>query len=378
MNRRSGRRLYIGMMSGTSMDGIDATLVQLGDRRCEVLASASVPYPDDLRQALLVASRQPSSCGIDDLCRLDVRVGEAFRDAALALLEDSGTAAGDVTALGSHGQTLRHQPRGMTPYTLQVGDPNVIAAGTGIATVADFRRRDLAVGGEGAPLAPAFHAWLFGAASDARVVLNLGGFANITVLPGDGRDASGFDTGPANTLMDSWCRRRRQEPYDEVGRWAASGSVNDELLGRLLDDPYFSAPPPKSTGFEHFNDDWLQARLGAAGSIADADVQATLCELSAKSIADAITRHAPGTRQVFACGGGVRNRELMRRLARHLDPVPLGTTAEAGLDPAWVEAAAFAWLAARRLDGLAGNLPSVTGARESASLGAIYAGATKP
>ncbi len=369
------RRLFIGLMSGTSMDAIDAALVALGDRQCELLAVRATAYPPKLQERLLAASRRPGDCNVDEVCRLDREVGLAFRDAALGLLEASGTAGRDVVAIGSHGQTLRHQPRGAAPYTLQIGDPNLIAHGTGITTVADFRRRDLAAGGEAAPLAPAFHAWLFGDEAESRVVLNLGGFANVTLLPAGG-EPGGFDTGPANTLMDAWSRSCRDLPCDEDGRWASSGRVDEALLDGMLADPYFAAAPPKSTGFEYFNDDWLQAQLAAQPGSDPADVQATLCELSARTIADAVRRHAPGTGRVFACGGGVHNAELMRRIAAWLAPMPLATTAAAGLDPAWIEAAAFAWLAARRVDGLPGNLPGVTGAGAAVVLGGIYAGST--
>ncbi len=373
MSARS-RRLFVGLISGTSMDGIDAALVELGEQHCTVLAAQTTAYPADLSNALLAASRQPARCGVDELCALDHRVGECFRDAAINLLEASGTSPASVAAIGSHGQTLRHQPRLPRPFTLQLGDPNIIAAGTGIATVADFRRRDLALGGEGAPLTPAFHHWLFGDAARHRVILNIGGFANVTVLPASSEVVSGFDTGPGNSLMDSWCRRCLGRPYDDAGRWAAGGRVSEALLARMLSDRYFDEPPPKSTGFEYFDDAWLDRQLGQAARPDDADVQATLTELTARSIAAAIGRHAPLTDEVLVCGGGVHNGYLLERLQAALAPTTLASTTDHGMDPAWIEAAAFAWLAARRLDGRPGNLPSVTGARDPAILGAIYAG----
>ncbi len=373
MSARS-RRLFLGLISGTSMDGIDAALVELGEQHCTVLAAQTTAYPADLSNALLAASRQPARCGVDELCALDHRVGECFRDAAINLLEASGTSPASVAAIGSHGQTLRHQPRLPRPFTLQLGDPNIIAAGTGIATVADFRRRDLALGGEGAPLTPAFHHWLFGDAARHRVILNIGGFANVTVLPASSEVVSGFDTGPGNSLMDSWCRRCLGRPYDDAGRWAAGGRVSEALLARMLSDRYFDEPPPKSTGFEYFDDAWLDRQLGQAARPDDADVQATLTELTARSIAAAIGRHAPLTDEVVVCGGGVHNGYLLERLQAALAPTTLASTTDHGMDPAWIEAAAFAWLAARRLDGRPGNLPSVTGARDPAILGAIYAG----
>jgi len=370
-----GPRRFIGLMSGTSMDGIDAALVEVGEREIDVLAARSSAYDADLRDALFEASRRPERCHVDALCRLDHRVGLAFRDAALELLDAHGSRPGTVTAIGSHGQTLRHLPRDAFPFTLQLGDPNLIAAGTGITTVADFRRRDLALGGEGAPLAPAFHHWLFADAGRDRVVLNLGGFANVTVLAAGGDAVSGFDTGPGNSLMDAWCRETTGKPFDEDGRWAASGRVDGALLERMLADPYFAEPPPKSTGFEYFDLAWIERQLAAVPAVDAADVQATLAELTAASVADAIGRHAPRADDVLVCGGGTHNGYLMERLGDRLRPVPVASTAEAGADPEWIEAAAFAWLAARRLDGLPGNLPAVTGARAPAILGGIYAAA---
>lgn len=364
-------QLYVGLMSGTSMDGIDAALVRLGDHRCEILATRSHPYPDTLRNRLLELSRNPEAVSVDELGRLDTATGQCFCDAARAVLADADTPTEAVLAIGSHGQTIRHQPLGKEGFTLQIGDPNRIAQGTGITTVADFRRRDLAAGGEGAPLAPAFHEWLLGQSDVDRVVLNLGGFANITVLPAGGGAVTGFDTGPANSLMDAWIRTQRGKPYDRDGRWALSGHCSDSLLKRLLDDPYFARRPPKSTGFERFGLDWLEDKLDGKSYAAE-DVQASLLALSIRSIASAIHAYAPATREVLACGGGVHNPALMRGLADALPGVSLGTTSDHGLDPDWVEAAAFAWLASRTLAGLPGNLPSVTGAASTAILGGLY------
>lgn len=359
-------------MSGTSMDGIDAGLFRIDARRCVTVATRSHPYPDELRRELERASRNPRECTVDLLGHLDHWVGECFGAAAERLVADSGAERAAIRAIGSHGQTIRHQPRAARPFTLQIGDPNLIAAVTGITTVADFRRRDLALGGEGAPLASAFHAWLMSDEHEDRVVLNLGGIANVTILPSKAGEVRGFDTGPANGLLDAWIRHERQEPFDAGGRWAASGRVLPELLQTLLADPYFEAAPPKSTGFEHFNLAWVQAALTRVQPPAPGDVQATLAALSATSIADAIRQHAPATRRVLACGGGVHNDDLLRRLREALDTVPVETTAAAGVEPGWVEAATFAWLAKRCLDGEPGNLPSVTGAVRSTVLGAIY------
>jgi anhydro-N-acetylmuramic acid kinase len=367
------KSLYIGLLSGTSMDGIDAGLFAITEHRCTLKAAIAASYPPELRQALLTASREPESCTVDALGHLDHWVGECFLQAAERLIEKSGVDRGRLRAIGSHGQTLRHLPRAERPFTLQIGDPNLIAAGTGVTTVADFRRRDLALGGEGAPLASGFHRCYLSSRDENRVVLNLGGIANITILPAHGGTVSGCDTGPANGLLDAWIRHTRDEPFDDGGRWAGEGQVDPELLALLLEDPYFARPPPKSTGFEHFNLQWLQQALPKLPRPpAPEDVQATLAALSARSIADAIRRHAPATERVLACGGGVHNEDLMRRLAEALGTVRLDTTAAAGIDPAWVEAATFAWLARRCLDGKPGNLPDVTGASAEAVLGAIY------
>ena len=361
--------LYIGLISGTSMDGIDAALVEFGESSLQILQTRDYAYPPELRDRLINAMQQPEKCTVDDIGELDRRTGECFRDAAKALLDDAGVAASAVTAIGSHGQTLRHQPDAERPFTLQIGDPTLIATGTGIMTVADFRRADLAVGGQGAPLAPIFHEWLFRKSGSGRTILNIGGIANITILADD-RATTGFDTGPGNTLMDAWTRKHRNETFDRNGEWAASGSVDTELLKRLLSDPFFSATPPKSTGFEQFNLEWLEA--AGAAAIDAGDVQATLCALTAASVSNAITAFAVDTKELLVCGGGVHNAELMRRLGESMPAMDLSSTATAGLDPDWVEAAAFAWLAMRRLQDLPGNLPSVTGAQRAVTLGAIH------
>ncbi|HKL61874.1 MAG TPA: anhydro-N-acetylmuramic acid kinase [Woeseiaceae bacterium] len=365
--------LFLGLISGTSMDGVDAAVVALpeaGRRGCELVATACHPYADDLGRALERAVADPASCDLDTLGRLDVQVGGAFAAAALRLLAEAGLEAGTVRAIGSHGQTLRHRPDAETPYTLQIGDPNVIVARTGITTVADFRRRDIALGGEAAPLAPAFHGWLFGGGPPAAVV-NIGGIANVTLVDGDVR--AGFDTGPGNTLMDLWVRRHRGEPCDRDGAFAREGTVSPLLLEACLDDPYFTAPPPKSTGREYFNASWLEGRLEALPEQpAPADVQATLAELTAVTIARAIGKHGGRCSRVLICGGGARNGFLMERLAALCAPAAVASTAAAGLPPDWVEAAAFAWLARETLAGRPGNRPRVTGAQSAAVLGGIY------
>jgi anhydro-N-acetylmuramic acid kinase len=358
--------LFIGLMSGTSMDGIDAALVRFDATSAEVLSTCQHAYSPELRQQLIDAIHAPASQPLGDVAGLDEQVGRAFRDAALALLQNSGVVREDVTAIGSHGQTIRHEPNAAEPFSLQVGNGTIIAQGTGITTVTDFRSADIALGGQGAPLAPAFHAWLFQRPGKPRAVLNIGGIANVTLLCADDADITGFDIGPGNTLLDAWTRRHRNEPFDAEGRWGATGAVDEALLTRLLADPYFDAAAPKSTGFEYFNLGWLE-RAGIA-DIEPVDVQATLCELSARSIAAAIPA-AYG--DLLVCGGGVHNADLMQRLNALLPDCQVRTTADAGLHPDWVEAAAFAWLAMRTVSGLSGNLPSVTGASEPAVLGRI-------
>ncbi len=361
--------LYIGLMSGTSLDGIDAALVEFDQSSLRILQTAGHPYPAELRADLLTAISIPVESEIPNIAELDREVGECFRDAALSLLQQADIDRSRVTAIGSHGQTVRHQPNADSPFTLQVGEPSIIADGTGITTVADFRSADIAAGGQGAPLAPFFHEWLFRSPDVHRAVLNIGGIANLTLLT-EHEATIGFDTGPGNTLMDAWTRKHRNTPFDRNGDWAKCGTVNADLLQRFLDDPYFTATPPKSTGFEAFNLRWIEA--ANPSGIAAADIQATLCQLTAQTIADAVAAFAPQTSDLLVCGGGVHNSALMERLRNSLDSIAVNSTASAGLDPDWVEAAAFAWLAMRRMHELPGNLPSVTGAREAVQLGTVH------
>lgn len=369
MDDQRRRLTYLGLISGTSADGIDAALVRFAPR-LEVLASRTFAYPDDLRLRVLALARSRAEITVDALGQLDHEIGERFAAAASTLLRDAGVASADVAAIGSHGQTICHRPHGPLPFTLQLGDPNVIAERTGIVTVADFRRADIAAGGEGAPLLPALHAAVLADAAAPRAVLNLGGIANLTVLV-PGEPVTGFDSGPANCLLDAWSLRVRGTSRDDDGAWARSGQPDGTLLARLLEDPYFAMPPPKSTGREHFNLDWLDASLSAG--LDAADVQATLLQLSARSIADALRGHAPSVREVYACGGGVHNGALMAALRVALPDVKIDTTAALGLDPDFVEAVGFAWLARARLENAPGNLPSVTGARGQRVLGGVYA-----
>jgi anhydro-N-acetylmuramic acid kinase len=334
-----------------------------------VVASRTFPYPQDVRERIVALAKSRASILLDDYGRLDAEIGECFAKAASSLLHEAGIDPTAVAAIGSHGQTVCHRPNGAFPFTLQIGDPSVIAERTGVTTVADFRRGDVAAGGQGAPLLPALHAAVLADPAIPRAILNLGGIANLTLLV-PGRDVLGFDTGPANCLLDAWAARHLGSERDNGGAWASSGTVDHDLLARCLDDPYFSAAPPKSTGREVFNLDWLDARVHAG--IAPENVQATLLALSTRTIADALRANAPATREVYACGGGVHNAALMDALRTELSGVRVDTTAALGLDPDFVEAAGFAWLARARLAGEPGNLPSVTGARGSRMLGAIY------
>lgn len=362
--------VYLGLMSGTSADGIDSVLVTFSRGVPQLLASDARPWPTALRERMLALSQSEAALDLDAFGQLDVEIGHNFADAALHLLKRSGHAAASVRAIGSHGQTLRHRPAGKHPFTLQLGDPSVIAERTGIDVVADFRRADVAAGGQGAPLLPALHAMLLARPGHTRVVLNLGGIANITVLGADG-SVLGFDTGPANGLLDAWCQRHRSEPFDRDGLFAASGRPDPALLDNLLADPYFAQPPPKSTGREYFHLDWLSAHAALMAKD-PADVQATLLELTTRSVAAAIERYAPAADEVLVCGGGVHNGAMMRRLGELLAPCAVLGTSRYGVDPDFLEATAFAWLARQRLLGLPGNLPAVTGARGPRVLGAIY------
>jgi len=367
--------LYLGLISGTSADGIDAALVDFDDAtgtpasKARLVFGRTYPWQPALRAQLVALGQQSAQVSLDAIAELDVRIGRAFADAALQALADSGIAAADVAAIGSHGQTLRHRPDGESPYTLQLGDPSTIAERTGIRTVADFRRRDVAAGGHGAPLLPALHAALLRDDGEDRAVLNLGGIANLTLLPRTG-DVRGFDTGPANGLMDAWCLRHHGEAFDRDGAFAAQGRVDDALLARLCAEPWFALPPPKSTGRDQFHLGWVESRL--RGDETPQDVQATLLALTVCTIADALRAIQPNTTRLVACGGGVHNRALMAALAGALPGCEVESSAAHGLDPDAVEAMGFAWLARQALRGLPGNLPSVSGARGPRVLGGIY------
>ncbi len=361
--------LYVGTLSGTSMDGIDAALVRFAPQP-QLEATHTLAYPPELRAELL-ALAVPGENEIDRMGQADVRVGKLFGQAVNELLAHVCVAASEVTAIGSHGQTIRHRPKVSAPFTLQIGDPNVIAAETGIAVAADFRRKDMALGGQGAPLVPAFHAAIFQKPGVNRVIVNIGGIANVTILSGETVPVRGFDTGPGNTLLDGWARRVLGTPMDYDGALAARGRVSEALLHELLTDEFFRAAPPKSTGPEHFSTAWLEQRLARArGNASDTDVQATLMALTAQSIADAI--RVERVQEVFVCGGGARNPVLMRALAERLPGCTVAATDTLGVAAGWVEAMAFAWLAFQRRHERPGNCPEVTGARRAAVLGGWF------
>lgn len=364
---------FIGLISGTSLDGIDAVLVDFSSGAPQLHTALHTPYSAPLLSELR-ALCQPGENEIDRMGELDHQVAIAFAETVETLLAKAGIEARRITAIGSHGQTVRHRPSATHPFTLQIGDPNILAEKTGITTVADFRRRDMAAGGEGAPLVPAFHQALFQSPEFARVALNLGGIANITCLPPlNGGTIVGYDTGPANTLLDGWIRRHRDLSFDDQGEWASSGQLNESLLKRLLADPYFTMASPKSTGTEYFNLTWLDTLLPET-PLSPEDVQRTLVELTACTAADAIRREGFERAQILVCGGGTHNRFLLERLRHQLPKGSVVSTAAHNLDPDWIEAMAFAWLARQTLAGRSGNLPSVTGARRAVPLGAIYPG----
>jgi len=372
--------LFLGLISGTSADGIDAAIVRFDDGADGRLVAQTrfghtYAWDPALRARLVALGQQAATLTLDEVGELDVLIADAFADAARAAIADAGLAAADIAAIGSHGQTLRHRPYGRAgdgraPFTLQLGDGARIAERTGVATVADFRRRDVAAGGHGAPLLPALHAALLHVPDEDRAVLNLGGIANLTLLPGDGGPVRGFDTGPANGLMDAWCLRHTGEAFDRGGALARSGRVDGALLHRLRGEPWFAMPPPKSSGRDQFHLDWVDAALTGSESVAD--VQATLLALSATTIADALRATLPDTTRVIGCGGGTHNAALMQALADALPGVRVESSAVHGLDPDHVEAMGFAWLARQTVLGRPGNLPAVTGAAGPRVLGVVH------
>ena len=374
----ASRDIYLGLMSGTSLDAVDALAIDLSpkaiDRQERVLGHHALAIPESLKAQVIALSTETED-SLRNCLELDVEIGHMFADCALELIRQMGLKNSQITAIGSHGQTIRHNPPNSLSnpssrihYSQQIGDPNVIAERTGIEVVADFRRRDIAAGGQAAPLAPAFHAHWFGEFEQRKVAVNIGGMANISLLESD-RCTAGFDSGPGNALMDYWCQKHTDQPMDRDGALASEGKVDDQLLHRLLSADYFSHPIPKSTGRELFNAQWLEDRLTKHASVVD--VQATLLELTARSITDAIGQAAPVCSEIILCGGGVYNRALFNRI-QELTTADVVSCAEYGLKPEQVEAAAFAWLAKKRLVDEPGNAPAATGAKGYRILGAIY------
>lgn len=359
--------LFIGLMSGTSLDGVDAVLLEISDQHKQILNTGFIPYPIELRDELL-ALHHPAHDELHRTALIAQQLSKLYAQAVNQLLAEAGITNERIIAIGCHGQTIRHRPE--SGYTLQIGNPALLAELTGITVVSDFRSRDIAAGGQGAPLVPAFHQAVFGSQERHRAILNIGGIANVTTLPIQGI-VKGFDTGPGNLLMDGWINKHLSQRYDADGAWAASGTLIEELLQACMSEPFFALPPPKSTGRDLFNLHWLESRLRPA--YAAVDVQRTLLELSVYSIAKSIQDFCPETEDLYVCGGGAHNQALVAGLQKQLPGLTIQLTDKLGIDADWVEAAAFAWLAYRTLHGNAGNLPEVTGAKGERILGAVYA-----
>ncbi|HTH60247.1 MAG TPA: anhydro-N-acetylmuramic acid kinase [Paraburkholderia sp.] len=375
-HRHPADGVYIGLMSGTSMDGVDGVAVRFAHGETPVvLAEAFVHFTENLRDALF-ALQQPGDNEIERAALAANGLAARYAVCCHELLRSGNLAADEVRAIGAHGQTVRHRPE--KGYTVQIQNAALLAEMTHIDVIADFRSRDVASGGQGAPLVPAFHATIFGASDETRVVVNLGGISNVTILPAPGAgDVRGFDCGPANALLDLWAGRHLGKPYDESGHFAASGTLDQALLDALLDEPYFAQQPPKSTGRDLFNAAWLDARLQDFETLPPEDVQATLVALTAVTVARDIGQHAPDCRAVYVCGGGARNPVILDALREALNAgglggVPVTTTDALGVPPHHVEPLAFAWLAMRHVAREPGNLPSVTGAAGERVLGTCY------
>lgn len=366
--------IFIGVMSGTSLDGVD--LVAVSFEPLALHATLTVPFPQALRDDLIDLTL-PADNEIERMGVADVALARLIGESVNQLIAENQMDKDEIVAIGSHGQTIRHRPE--SGFSLQIGDPNLIAELTGLPIIADFRRRDMAAGGQGAPLVPAFHQAIFQDRSVNRIILNLGGMANISVLPaGQPEKVFGFDTGPANILMDAWCFQETGQTFDQDGAWAATGEVNDPLLNQLLSHDYFARPFPKSTGREDFNLAWLQQQIidlkqieNGLDTISPQDIQATLLQFTAQTVIDAINQTKVETGELWLCGGGAYNLALWQAIANGLPDWSLKSTANIGLAPTWVEATAFAWLARQRIHGLSGNLPAVTGAQGLRVLGTL-------
>ena len=366
--------LFVGLMSGTSLDGVDGVLAEISDTGLRVLAHASAPLAPALTQELL-ALNSPGPNELHRAALASNALVRVYAQVLAQLLDQAGISQRQVSAIGVHGQTVRHQPQAFdgTGYTLQLNNPALLAELTGIDVVADFRSRDVAAGGQGAPLVPAFHQCVFGRAGETVAILNLGGMANLTVLgPQLADDVLGFDCGPGNALMDAWCQRHRGQAFDAGGAWAAAGRVQGDLLEALLTEPYFAQPAPKSTGRDLFNPTWLAEKLAHFKFMVPADVQATLTELTASTCAASVKRYGSESKTLIVCGGGAFNAHLMQRLQAHLPSLRVSSSQAHGLPPLQVEAAAFAWLARKTVLRETASLKKVTGARGARVLGAIY------
>ncbi len=363
---------YIGLMSGTSLDAIDVAITQIDEQSCNIIAADSHALPADIKQAIAELCH-PGNNEIERMGKLDFQLGNLFAEATLKLIRLAKLAPSDIKAIGSHGQTIRHRPTNKAPFSLQIGNPARISEVCNITTVADFRRADIAAGGQVAPLVPAFHQDMFSHSERNRFILNIGGMANISLLPPKKSTITrGFDTGPGNVLLNAWVNIHKQHPYDDNGEWSASHPYNETLLNNLLSHSYFGKPPPKSTGREVFDLHWLDKKLHEINeTIEPGVVQSTLCELSARSIADSIKLHEPNSIDVIVCGGGAHNHDLISRIEKHLQ-TKIRLTDELGVEADYVEAAAFAWLARQALHLKPANLPAVTGAKHPVILGAIY------
>ena len=367
--------LYLGLMSGTSLDGIDCALVDFKDNKFRLAGFEYLPFQADIQNLIQKLSKPDALISLKEYGAMDARLGGLFADLANDLLAKANISAAEIQAIGSHGLTIYHAPDTAPPFSLQIGDPNIIAERTGITTVADFRRRDIAAHGQGAPLVPAFHRAVFHSQNEHRCIVNIGGIANITVLPKDqSAEIIGFDTGPGNTLMDLWIKLHQNLSYDKNGAWGQTGKINQDLVSLLKQDIYFDAAPPKSTGKEYFSLPWIYQHFDAFSYKAE-DIQASLCFLTAITICEAIKKHAPTTDRILICGGGIHNDYLLKLIQQH-STCPVESTAQYGAHPDHVEAMAFAWLARQTLNNLPGNLKEVTGALNAVILGGIYRGNT--
>ncbi len=363
---------YIGLMSGTSLDGIDAGLYDFSGKKPRTISFFYQPYNQQIKKKIQGLCYSQHSLSLIDYGQLDSQLGNLYAQACLHLLRQAKVSTNAICAIGNHGQTIYHAPHSTPPFTLQLGDPNIISHQTGITTIADFRRKDIAAGGQGAPLVPAFHQAMFSHPNENRVIINIGGITNLSILNTNRSHVCiGFDTGPGNTLLDYWMNKHHKKPFDKDGTWAATGQLQTELLEHFKNDAYFYEPPPKSTGPEYFSPIWLENKLSTVTKYSAVDIQFTLCQLTAENIADAIQLYAPSTDKVFICGGGIHNLTLFNTIKKCL-PMPVYSTEVAGILPDQVEAMAFAWLAKQTLTGLPGNLPSATGAKQAVILGGIY------